>query len=80
MLRNRLPAGSLSPGMMSLVRREELATYEIGQRIRGVRESRGMTQEELADGICSTGTLSKIENGLQVPKRKTFTADRKSVV
>ena len=74
MLRNRLPAGSLSPGMMSLVRREELATYEIGQRIRGVRESRGMTQEELADGICSTGTLSKIENGLQVPKRKTFTA------
>ena len=23
-----------------------------------------MTQEELADGICSTGTLSKIENGI----------------
>lgn len=51
-----------------------MAAYEIGPRIRGARESRGMTQEELADGICSTGTLSKIENGIQVPKRKTFTA------
>jgi len=33
-----------------------------------------MTQEELAYGICSTGTLSKIEHGNQVPSMHTFQA------
>ena len=33
-----------------------------------------MTQEELSDGVCATGTLSKIENGVQAPKKRTFMA------
>jgi transcriptional regulator with XRE-family HTH domain len=32
-----------------------------------------MTQEDLSDGICSVSSLSKIENGSQVPSRKTYT-------
>lgn len=51
-----------------------MAAYEIGERIRKARENMHMTQEELAYGICATGTLSKIENGLQVPTRKNFEA------
>lgn len=51
-----------------------MAAYDIGKRIRGVRESRNLKQEELAQGICSVGTLSKIENGIQIPKRKIFMA------
>ncbi len=51
-----------------------MATYEIGKRIKKAREDCGMTQEELAFGICSPGTLSKIENGIQAPNKKTFEA------
>lgn len=43
-----------------------------GQEIRRLRVEKKMTQEQLADGICSTATLSKIENGGQVPSRQTF--------
>ncbi|MGM7703600.1 helix-turn-helix domain-containing protein [Pseudalkalibacillus sp. Hm43] len=35
----------------------------IGQRIRYYRKTKGLTQEELAKGICSVSYLSKIENG-----------------
>ncbi|WP_349409216.1 helix-turn-helix domain-containing protein [Pseudalkalibacillus sp. SCS-8] len=35
----------------------------IGQRIRYYRKTNGLTQEELARGICSVSYLSKIENG-----------------
>ena len=51
-----------------------MATYEIGKRIKKAREECKMTQEELAFGICSPGTLSKIENGVQAPNKKTFEA------
>lgn len=51
-----------------------MAIYEAGERIREIRESCGITQEELAYGICSTGTLSKIENGVQAPNKRTFEA------
>lgn len=51
-----------------------MATYEIGKRIKKAREDCKMTQEELAFGICSPGTLSKIENGIQAPNKKTFEA------
>lgn len=47
-----------------------MATYEIGKRIKKAREECKMTQEELAFGICSPGTLSKIENGVQAPNKK----------
>ena len=40
--------------------------------IRGIRRAKGMTQEEVAEGICSVSSLSKMENGSQVPSRKKF--------
>lgn len=43
-----------------------------GEAIRNLRLERGMTQERLSDGICSASSLSKIENGSQVPSRQTF--------
>lgn len=47
-----------------------MACYNLGDYICESRKQLGITQEELAFGICSTGTLSKIENGFVVPKRK----------
>lgn len=35
----------------------------VGQRIRSYRKTKGLTQEELAQGICSVSYLSKIEKG-----------------
>ena len=43
-----------------------------GDAIRKIRIERGLTQERLAEGICSPSSLSRIENGGQVPSRKTF--------
>lgn len=48
--------------------------YEIGSLIRDLRVERGYSQEELCYGICSTGNLSKIENGIRMPSRKTIEA------
>lgn len=44
----------------------------IGEMIQRIRKETQMTQEQLAGGICSTSTLSKIENGSQIPSRQTF--------
>ncbi|RFU69863.1 XRE family transcriptional regulator [Peribacillus saganii] len=38
---------------------------EIGDKIRAARKTKGMTLEELAEGICSLGKMSQIENGRQ---------------
>ncbi len=43
-----------------------------GEAIRSLRLEHGLTQERLSDGICSASSLSKIENGSQVPSRQTF--------
>lgn len=43
-----------------------------GEAIRRIRIEKGLTQERLAEGICSPSSLSRIENGGQVPSRKTF--------
>lgn len=48
--------------------------YEIGSFIHDLRVERGYSQEELCYGICSTGNLSKIENGIRMPNRKTIEA------
>ncbi len=48
--------------------------YEIGSFIHDLRLERGYSQEELCYGICSTGNLSKIENGIRMPNRKTIEA------
>lgn len=48
--------------------------YQIGEVIKRTRESLGLTQEALCDGICSVETLSRIENGRHVPGRSNFQA------
>lgn len=45
----------------------------IGDVVRNLRVGKGLTQEELCDGICSASTLSRIENGTQYPTRLIFT-------
>lgn len=43
-----------------------------GEEIRRLRLAKGWSQEKLAEGICSPSTLSRIENGCQVPSRRVF--------
>lgn len=49
-----------------------MGIYAVGEVIRRNRESIGMTQKELCDGICSVETLSRIENGRNTPSRANF--------
>lgn len=46
--------------------------YKFGYIIRQRREDLGYTQEELAEGICSVPTLSRIENGERLPTKDHF--------
>lgn len=39
----------------------------LGEIIRSLRKQAGLSQEELADGICSPVSVSRIENGTQMP-------------
>lgn len=39
----------------------------LGDIIRALRKNAGLSQEELADGICSPVSVSRIENGTQMP-------------
>ncbi len=51
-----------------------MAKYTIGTVIYENRIRKKITQEELSYGICTPATLSKIENGMQMPRRKIFEA------
>lgn len=51
-----------------------MGEYTVGDRIREARERQKYTQEELCYGICTPSTLSRIENGIQVPGRKILEA------
>lgn len=51
-----------------------MGVYLVGQVIKRTRESLGMTQEKLSDGICSVETLSRIETGKRAPSRANFVA------
>ncbi len=44
----------------------------LGDTIRQLRKRANMTQEELADGICSAVSISRIENGTQMPSSNTL--------
>ena len=46
--------------------------YNYGNIVRCRREELGLTQESLASGICSSVTLSRIENGSQLPTRNHY--------
>ena len=46
-----------------------MATYVIGDYIREIRLRKGYTQEDVSFGICTSATLSRIENGAQTPGR-----------
>ncbi len=49
-----------------------MAVYNIGEYIKTRRKALGITQEELANGICSVLTLSRIERGAQLPQDCTL--------
>ncbi len=51
-----------------------MPTYNMGDAIREMRIRSGYTQEELTYGICTTGTLSRIENGKEVVSKQVFEA------
>lgn len=51
-----------------------MGVYQVGEVIRRTRESLGITQETLSEGICSVETLSRIENGKRMPSRANFEA------
>ena len=51
-----------------------MANYTIGDMIYETRIARGYSQEELSFGICSTSSLSRIENNQQVPGKRLFDA------
>lgn len=48
-----------------------MAVYNIGYFIKQRRIELGISQEELADGICASATMSRIEAGARIPKRET---------
>ena len=47
-----------------------MSIYLFGPLIKQRREELGYTQEDLADGICSVPTLSRIENGERIPTKE----------
>ncbi len=49
-----------------------MAVYNIGEYIKTRRKALEITQEELANGICSVLTLSRIERGAQLPQDCTL--------
>ena len=51
-----------------------MANYTIGDMVFESRTAPGYSQEELSFGICSTSSLSRIENSGQIPGRKIFEA------
>lgn len=53
---------------------KDMAHYSVGSMIRDVRERQNYSQEELSFGICTASTLSRIENGVQVPGKKILEA------
>lgn len=53
----------------------EVDYLDIGKRIRKVRIEKGITQEQLAERVCSGTThISHIETGNTIPSLKTFLA------
>ena len=46
----------------------------LGETIRSLRRQHGLTQEQLAEGLCSPITISRIENERQMPSKTLLDA------
>ena len=44
-----------------------MALFNVGMLISHLRQAKEMTQEKLAEGICSRSTIVRIENGERKP-------------
>jgi len=51
-----------------------MAVYHVGELIRTLRKQKGLSQEDLADSITDRANLSRIENGVITPSKKTIEA------
>lgn len=51
-----------------------MTANSLGGIIRTLRKERGLTQEQLAEGICSPVSVSRIENGRQTPSKAVLDA------
>ncbi len=49
-----------------------MSVFHLGAIIKARREALELSQEDLADGICSVPTLSRIENGERMPTKNHF--------
>lgn len=49
-----------------------MAVFQLGPVLKARREALGLSQEDLADGICAVPTLSRIENGERMPTKNHF--------
>ena len=49
-----------------------MSYFPLGYIIKHRREQLGYSQEDLADGICSVSTLSRIENGDRLPSKNKY--------
>lgn len=49
-----------------------MGIYRLGDIIRMYRKSLSITQEQLCNGICSVETLSRVENGRQIPGKDVY--------
>ncbi|MGX7420174.1 helix-turn-helix domain-containing protein [Carnobacterium gallinarum] len=47
---------------------------ELGEKIKETRITKGLTQKDLADGICTQATISNLENGASFPALGTLLA------
>lgn len=47
-----------------------MGIIDIGEVIKSERKKKGLTQEDLAFGLCTTATLSRIENGIHSPNQE----------
>lgn len=49
-----------------------MAVFQLGPIMKARREELGLSQEDLADGVCAVPTLSRIENGERMPTKNHF--------
>lgn len=49
-----------------------MAILQFGAMLKRRREELGLSQEELAEGICAVATLSRLENGGRLPKKENL--------